>query len=200
MPVKKYPPIRVGDRFGTRTVVGEPFRVKINVQARTVVVCECDCGSVDVVDTGNLKQGQARSCGCVGRGGAVTTHGLTGTPLYHCWQTMHRRGGVVFVEWHNVVPFVKWARGGWKPGLCLDRIDRTAPFSPSNCRFATRRITLRRSNVLRLAFGEEKTLWDWARDKRCVVKRGTLERRINLLHWDLERAITTPAQVQKRSC
>ncbi|MDV9168612.1 GntR family transcriptional regulator [Streptomyces sp. W16] len=42
------------------------------------------------------------------------------------------------------------------------------------------------------AFGENKTLSQWAADSRCRVKFGRLFGRIHTGGWDVERAITTP--------
>ncbi|MFI6464531.1 GntR family transcriptional regulator [Streptomyces sp. NPDC050538] len=42
------------------------------------------------------------------------------------------------------------------------------------------------------AFGENKTLSQWATDPRCRVKFGRLYSRIRTGGWDVERAITTP--------
>lgn len=41
------------------------------------------------------------------------------------------------------------------------------------------------------AFGENKTAANWAKDDRCVVSQGVLERRLHA-GWDGEEAITTP--------
>ncbi|GAA2439738.1 hypothetical protein [Streptomyces glaucus] len=41
------------------------------------------------------------------------------------------------------------------------------------------------------AFGENKTAANWAKDDRCVVSRGVLERRLRA-GWEAERAIITP--------
>jgi hypothetical protein len=45
---------------------------------------------------------------------------------------------------------------------------------------------------LHAAFGESRTLADWARDPRCRVGRRVLQLRVVRLGWDVERAITTP--------
>lgn len=42
------------------------------------------------------------------------------------------------------------------------------------------------------AFGETRTLSQWATDSRCRVKAGRLYARIYASGWDLERALTTP--------
>ncbi|MGW4086958.1 hypothetical protein ACWEGS_28400 [Streptomyces sp. NPDC004822] len=41
------------------------------------------------------------------------------------------------------------------------------------------------------AFGETKTAAEWARDKRCAVSKGVLERRL-YAGWEAEEAITEP--------
>ncbi|MER6684577.1 GntR family transcriptional regulator [Streptomyces olivaceoviridis] len=43
------------------------------------------------------------------------------------------------------------------------------------------------------AFGEQRTLAEWAKDPRCQVNRKVLRSRV-LLGWSLERAIQTPKQ------
>lgn len=46
------------------------------------------------------------------------------------------------------------------------------------------------------AFGEDKTLPEWARDERCRTSYPTLKSRI-ALNWDFELALTTPTRVKK---
>jgi DNA-binding FadR family transcriptional regulator len=45
------------------------------------------------------------------------------------------------------------------------------------------------------AFGEDKTLPEWARDERCRTSYATLKSRI-ALDWDFELALTTPTRVK----
>lgn len=45
------------------------------------------------------------------------------------------------------------------------------------------------------AFGDKKSLWDWSRDPRCVVKFSVLSGRMQR-RWRLDRALTTPAAAQ----
>ena len=47
------------------------------------------------------------------------------------------------------------------------------------------------------AFGERKTLLEWSRDSRCVVKYGTLAHRI-AQDWDPEQALTRPVEHRER--
>lgn len=45
-----------------------------------------------------------------------------------------------------------------------------------------------------VAFGEAKTLVEWAADPRCNVRSNTIELRIVKYGWDAEKAITKPSQ------
>jgi group I intron endonuclease len=47
------------------------------------------------------------------------------------------------------------------------------------------------------AFDEEKTLFDWSIDSRCVVSLAVLKGRVNRYNWDVEIAITKPLQKGK---
>lgn len=67
--------------------------------------------------------------------------------------------------------------------LQLDRIDVDGPYSPENCRFVTRTVNMRNRRNTRLynAFGQSKTLAEWAEDDRVVEKNWrTIRRRIDL--------------------
>ncbi|MEU9404091.1 hypothetical protein AB0E08_00045 [Streptomyces sp. NPDC048281] len=48
------------------------------------------------------------------------------------------------------------------------------------------------SETLYSAFGETKSLGQWAADERCRVPYRTLRTRVLTCHWDIERAITIP--------
>jgi hypothetical protein len=102
------------------------------------------------------------------------------------------------------MPFLGWAlENGYSDTLTIDRIDNSRGYEPSNCRW----LTLVQQNSNRTsslppfaAFGETKTLKEWARDSRCVVPYSLLWRR--LFHWDppktLEWALVTPQHKNRR--
>lgn len=102
------------------------------------------------------------------------------------------RGIKVCKEWHDFDKFYKWCiENNAKSELFLDRIDNNDDYSPSNCRFVTRKENNnnKSNNTWITAFKENKTLSQWVEDKRCVVEKGTLQKRLRL-GWDPEEAIS----------
>ena len=61
----------VGQRFGKLTVIE---RVQNNRFNHTCYKCKCDCGGITIVDSGNLRQGNTNSCGCIKSKGEMRIH------------------------------------------------------------------------------------------------------------------------------
>ncbi len=149
----------------------------------------CDCGNEKTLSLSNIGSGQTKSCGCLlGINKHSFKHGLHMTKEYSVWHTMKTRcynknaknypryggrGIHVCDSWKSdPESFVKWCReNGYKEGLQLDRIDNNGPYSPNNCRFVEPKVNAnnRGNNVRVEAFGESKTVAEWARDDRCAV-------------------------------
>ncbi len=137
--------MKVGDKFGRWTVIGEPF-AKGRYQ---YVQTHCECGTERSVLVYSLHSGQSLSCGCFHKE-RVTKHGLRSTPLYSIWSAMLQRcqdlsyenyggrGITVCDEWKDPKVFCRWAKSyGYKKGLSLDRVDNNGGYSPQNCHFTT---------------------------------------------------------------
>jgi len=104
-------------------------------------------------------------------------------PKYPHYADYGGRGIIVCGEWLiDKQKFVAWAlSSGWKRGLEIDRIDSDGPYSPDNCRWATKLVQQRnRRNTV--TFPEkgtriccrckvEKPLTDFPRDKTASQGR-----------------------------
>lgn len=150
-----------GQRFGHLVVV-QKSESKIYKNGSAAWDCVCDCGKQIVARSDKLRGGKTKSCGCLIAEMLVenrTTHGKSGSRLYHVWSSMkarcnlvtdHRyknygaRGIKVCDEWiDDFQAFYEWAvANGYNDeapfGQCtIDRIDNEKGYSPDNCRFVT---------------------------------------------------------------
>lgn len=141
--------------------------------------------------------------------GCTITHGFTNTRIYECWTDMKRRcynpknkrfrnyggrGIKVCDEWKtDFRAFCEWAMvAGYSEELTLDRIDVNADYSPSNCRWATKKEQARNTtrNHYVEAFGEIKTIAEWS--EIFGVPQDVIKDRLNKLQWCGEEAVSTP--------
>ena len=138
------------------------------------------------------------------------THGMSRSRLYRIWTNMKARcfsrahnhyryyggrGIGVCPEWkQDFEPFAKWAlANGYTETLEIDRKDNDLGYSPENCHWVTRKENLQNCRHKRLvnAFGETKSLREWARDLRCQVGWATLYVRLRS-GWREHDAVTMP--------
>lgn len=103
------------------------------------------------------------------------------------------RGITVCERWRQSFEAFCEDMGPRPPGTSIDRINNDLGYSPENCRWATpavQRRNQRTSHYLEFD-GKRMVLQDWA--DYIGISRATLDHRINLLGWSVERALTTPA-------
>jgi hypothetical protein len=157
------------------------------------VVCRCQCGTIKKVDKVALGKGRSKSCGCLqrellskrmsGTSNTMFTHGQScrksWTKEYRTWVDMKTRcldsncrsfdlyggRGIRFCErWHRFEAFFEDVGRAPANDHELDRIDPSGDYSPSNCRWITRKEQMRntRCNHLLTIDGSTKTIIEWS--------------------------------------
>lgn len=173
-----------GERFGRLTVIRSEGK---NRNGSYMWLCECDCGNTKVLNSGELRRGNVRSCGCLSRELArerFTKHGYSRTKIYSEWKKMIQRCGG-----NNAYNSLKYSQRGIKvcdlwlndfhafldhvsqlphydePGYSLDRIDNDGDYEPGNVRWADAitQANNRTNNVYITYEGETHTMSEWAR-------------------------------------
>ena len=191
-----------GKRFGRLIVTGRAP----NRNHMVLWYCVCDCGSERTNYSQCLKQGRIRSCGCLSAdmtGDRFRKHGAHGSPEYRIWNSMRQRCGnpnndhyaayggrgiTVCKRWTKFENF--FADMGKRPeGCSIDRIRNSGNYSPSNCRWATRKQQQRNRRTNRIvAFREEhRCLADWC--ERLQLPYHRTQQRLDL-GWSVTRAFT----------
>lgn len=107
------------------------------------------------------------------------------------------KGIRVCKDWRqSFLLFYKWSMiNSYDDTKMIDRKNGTKGYFPENCRWVSVKISNNnlKSNVRIKAFGETKTIGEWASDKRCVASYRLLQQRMKSGNWTAKEAITTPA-------
>ncbi len=86
----------------------------------------------------------------------------------------------------------------YKLGLTIERINNDGDYCKENCRWATHQEQMnntRNNNVWEFE-GEKKTTKQWSR--KTGLNYSTLQERLMILKWPIEKALNTPARFIKR--
>lgn len=136
---------------------------------------------------------------------ANVTHGMTKTRVFRIWSGMWTRcrnprainyanyggrGITVCKRWNSFSAFLS-DMGEPPRGATLERKDTNGNYELSNCEWATRQRQARnrRNNRLFCLNGVTACSAEWA--QMLGISRAGLMRRIDILKWPLERALTT---------
>lgn len=136
-----------GDKIGRWTLLKER-----TLGDKPAWKCRCECGEKRVVLRQSLRSGRSKSCGCLALE-LSTQHGLTGSPTWNSWKSMHdrcsRKGNASYPRYgaRGIRVCTRWAQFesflqdmGLRPeGTELDRKDNDGNYTPSNCRWVTKR-------------------------------------------------------------
>jgi hypothetical protein len=194
--------VHPGSRHGMLTVLQK--------QDGCFWLCRCDCGVEKAVRHSCLL-GTTRSCGCLRRQRTTErnrTHGLSQTAEYGIWQTMIQRcvnpASIVYRYYggQGIQVCERWQASfenfysdmGPRPSSqhTIDRIDGNQGYSPTNCRWATRKEQNRNSRNNRLLEWEGKQVTAAELAERFQIPPKRLYQRLDA-GWPLEQALTKPA-------
>lgn len=202
-----------GERFSRLTTIERQDKASPSGRIRSRWLCQCDCGNLVVVESGNLRSGNSRQCGACAnltRSEAKKSHGHARqrkpTKAYYTWLAMRRRcrnqndksyeryggrGISVDPRWDTFERFLADMGEPPSPDHQIERKDNDGPYSPENCIWATRQrqANNKSNNRLLEIGGVYKTLAQWCRD--YSIDRHRVRARLDK-GWPLQDALERP--------
>jgi hypothetical protein len=211
MPTAKI--ITPGTRFGRWTALDQtqtrtyPSGTSIHFR-----LCQCDCGTIQVVGENKLRIGHSRSCGCLQaevtterslkhghskRGKRTRVYGIWRNILTRCtnpnvpsYEDYGARGITVCERWLTFENFLE-DMGEPPNGLTIDRLENSVGYCKENCAWRTPLEQARntRRNVKLTFDGLTLTMKEWAERLNISYRmlRGRYEN-----NWSVERILTEP--------
>lgn len=166
---------------------------------------ECICGKQKVIMQYSVESGNTKSCGCLKKeiGSRSRTHGMARTRFYAIHQNMMNRcynkntssytkygarGIEVCERWHVFANFYDDMFATYQDNSTIERNENDGPYSPSNCKWATRQEQAwnRRSSKLIEFKGKKQCIGAWADE--LGMRQETLWARFNR-GWSAKRAL-----------
>jgi hypothetical protein len=196
----------VGKKFSSLKVLEEAIIVGKDPQKR--YHCQCDCGNKTIVVGAALRSGAIKSCASCGH----TKHGFSRTVEFHIWTNIKYRcnnpkaqhylnyggrGIIICQRWQDSFDaFIEDMGNRPTPNHSVERIDNNGPYSPENCKWATRKEQANntRTCVIIEFNGEKKTITQWSRV--FGVANQTIGQRLKR-GWPVDIALTKRSQKTK---
>lgn len=178
-PIPNHPRFKdmTGQRFNRLTIISYAGH-----RGRAAWLCRCDCGTEFISPGKPIRHGRTKSCGCWARDLAKSRgRGRLRTPEYGSWRAAKRRcdqatnksfhnyggRGIYMCErWlHSFDNFLADMGRRPTPKHTLDRLSNDGPYSPENCRWATRQEQAQNQRKTKLIThaGETMSVSAWAR-------------------------------------
>lgn len=203
--------------FGRLTVIGF-FGV---VKKESKWYCKCECGRVVAPYSSNLKRLLTSSCGCLEDESRISTHTIHGhlkgksrSRTYSTWSSMKKRcyseNDINYPNYggRGIQVCDRWLRsfedflsdmGERPPLMTIDRIDNNGNYEPKNCRWATikQQRNNRSNNRVIEIDGISNTMAQWT--ELLGVSDSTIANRIDVLGWDVKKALTKPVRQKTTS-
>lgn len=198
----------LGQRFTRLLVVS---RAGSDRNGNALWNCDCDCGKKTVSHGFSLRNGAAKSCGCLtGEQLAARnrTHEKSGCPEYMVWAHMlqrcnnpntafyHRYGGrgiAVCDRWAVFEKFYKDMGARPTPNHTIERKNRNGNYEPDNCCWATtKEQNNNKCNNHYVEYqGREMSLTTAIETAGSGISLGAVRGRL-ARGWTLEQAVETP--------
>lgn len=210
-----------GQKFGKLTVIERsPDHIQTSGKHITMWRCRCECGKEINTYTQTLRNGEAKSCGCLRRN-IIEKHGMSNTKLFRIWsgiksrcynlnnkkyQDYGARKIIMCPSWldkdngfNNFYNDVSKLSHFGEQGYSINRIDNNGNYEPSNVEWSTyiEQNNNRRNNRFIEYNGEIHTIAEWAR--KTGIKANALRIRIDRLRWDIQQAFTTPVKKRRNN-